>query len=491
LKRRSASTSCVLKNHSSAEQSAIDENPRLTASSQDERVLAGFGYRQELLRDVGLFSSFAMSFSLISVTSGIFALYGVGLNAAGPVFIWTWLVVGAGQILVALVFANLAKQTPLSGYSYQWVRRLATPTLAWWAGWLAIVQMATGMPAACYGLATYFVSYAGIAASGRNITAATIAILLSLAVINHFGIHLASRLNDFAVGAEILGSVVAGITLLVLALLGKGHPLHFVLTAETPGTGTRWVGALGFSSLMSIWTLTGFENAANLAEETKFPQRIVPTAIVSSLVISVVLGFLVLVGFTLAIPSLSEARAQSAPLLYTMQARLPSSFVAAVMPCVFLAIYASALANLISLTRMVWAMARDRQLPQSAWLGRINARRIPANALWLITAISIAFACWAKVENVMTSISSLAAYTTYALIIGAAAWSQAGTTQTESAISVRVPKTLVAAAFLWLLLVIMMLCLPQAGVTWKGVIAMAGAAGFGALLRTGTLRVSG
>ena len=464
------------------QKSEMDRSRGPRPLSQDELILADFGYRQELRRDVGLFSSFAMSFSLISVTSGIFALYGVGLNAAGPAFIWTWLVVGAGQILVALVFANLAKQTPLSGYSYQWVRRLANPALGWWAGWLVIVQMATGMPAACYGLATYFVSYVGMAATGRTLTVATIAILLSLAVINHFGIHLASRLNDYAVGAEILGSVVAGITLLVLALLGKGHPVHFVFTAETQRAGTPFIGALAFSSLMSIWTLTGFENAANLAEETKSPQRIVPTAIVSSLVISIVLGFLVLVGFTMAIPSLSEARSQSAPLLYTMRARLPSPLVAGVMLCVFLAIYASALTNLTSLTRMVWAMARDRQLPQWCWLGRINKRRIPANALWLITAISIAFACWAQVESVMTSISSLAAYITYAMIIGAAAWTHVGTTQRESEKPIRVPKTLAAAAFLWLLLVIVMLCLPQAGVTWKSAMAMVGVAGSGALL---------
>ena len=468
------------------QKSKMDESRWPKALSQDELVLADFGYRQELRRDVGLFSSFAMSFSLISVTSGIFALYGVGLNAAGPAFIWTWLVVGAGQILVALVFANLAKQTPLSGYAYQWVRRLATPTLGWWAGWLVIVQMATGMPAACYGLATYFSSYVGMAPTGRNLIVATIAILLSLAVINHFGIHLASRLNNYAVGAEILGSVVAGITLLVLALLGKGHPVHFVFTAETQSAGKPFIGALAVSSLMSIWTLTGFENAANLAEETKSPHRIVPTAIVSSLVISIVLGFLVLVGFTMAIPSLSEARVQSAPLLYTMQARLPSPLVAGVMFCVFLAIYASALTNLISLTRMVWAMARDRQLPQSHWLGRINQRHIPANALWLVTAISIAFACWAQVENVMTSISSLAAYITYAMIIGAAAWTHAGTKQRESANPIRVPKTLAAAVFLWLLLVIVMLCLPQAGVTWKSAMAMVGVAGSGALLQAAT-----
>ena len=106
----------------------------------DEQVLERFGYRQELKRSLGYFSAFALSFSVISVTTGLFANYGSGLQIGGPAFIWTWLIVGAGQLLVALVFAQLARQIPLSGYAYQWTRQLAGDRLAWWAGWIMIVQ---------------------------------------------------------------------------------------------------------------------------------------------------------------------------------------------------------------------------------------------------------------------------------------------------------------------------------------------------------------
>jgi amino acid transporter len=66
----------------------------------DEQRLQGFGYRQELKRSLGYFSSFALSFSVICMTSGLFADYGDGLRAGGPVFVWSWLIVGAGQFLV-------------------------------------------------------------------------------------------------------------------------------------------------------------------------------------------------------------------------------------------------------------------------------------------------------------------------------------------------------------------------------------------------------
>jgi amino acid transporter len=101
--------------------------------------LQRFGYRQELNRTLGYFSSFALSFSVICITSGLFANYGDGLRAGGPAFIWTWLILGAGQFLVARVFAQLARQI------YQWTRELAAKRLAWWAGWMMIVQFVTGM----------------------------------------------------------------------------------------------------------------------------------------------------------------------------------------------------------------------------------------------------------------------------------------------------------------------------------------------------------
>jgi amino acid transporter len=144
------------------------------------------------------------------------------------------------------------------------------------------------------------------------------------------------------------------------------------------------------------------------------------------------------------------------------------------MLCVFLAIYASALANLTSLTRMVWAMARDFQLPQSHWLARINGQRVPANAIWSVTAIAIAFACWAKVETVMTSISAQAGYITYAIVVAAAAWANAKRHVGDGPRPVRIPKLLSATALGWLLLVVTMLSLPQAGAGWMGAVAVLG-----------------
>jgi amino acid transporter len=477
----------------------------------DERILERFGYRQELKRTLGYFSSFALSFSVISVTTGLFANYGDGLRRAGPAFLWTWLIVGAGQFLVALVFARLAEAIPLSGYAYHWTRHLAGPRLAWWAGWMMIVQFLTGMPGVCYALANYLAPYLRLEPSARNLVLVTVGVLVTIALINHFGIRLASLVNDVSVGAEILGTVLIGLLLLVVALWRRTHSLGFLLTHPAQPPGWSYVGAFAFSSLMSAWTLTGFEGAANVAEETHTPGRHVPRAIVFSEVSSVVLGFLVLVGFTLAIPSLEAVSKQSTPLLFIISHYFPPAVTHATMLLVFISIFACALANLTTLTRMIWTMARDGQLPASHWLARVSAHQVPAHAIWTVTALSSAFVLWAKFEVVITGIATLAGFLTYALVVGATLGGpglgarDSGLGRTESASATpsggygnmarisdsgnsksqianpksKISKALSAAALAWILLLLAMLSLPRSA--WVNSLATLAAIGAGAL----------
>ena len=81
----------------------------------DSDELAQFGYKQELDRSLGSFSSFAAGFSYISILTGVFQLFGFAFLSAGPAFWWTWPMVFIGQMLVALCFAELAGQYPARG----------------------------------------------------------------------------------------------------------------------------------------------------------------------------------------------------------------------------------------------------------------------------------------------------------------------------------------------------------------------------------------
>src|SRR5213595_3436647 len=107
----------------------------MTELSRDEQDLARFGYKQELKRSLGTFSSFAVAFSYISPSTGIFTLFFLGMGALGGVLWWTWPVVALAQFVVALNFAELSSHFPVAGSVYQWTKYLAGRTYAWFTGW--------------------------------------------------------------------------------------------------------------------------------------------------------------------------------------------------------------------------------------------------------------------------------------------------------------------------------------------------------------------
>jgi amino acid transporter len=429
-----------------------------TTPDSDEQALQRFGYRQELNRSLGYFSSFALSFSVICITSGLFANYGDGLRAGGPAFIWTWLIVGAGQFLVAMVFAQLARQIPLSGYAYQWTRELAGQKLAWWAGWMMIVQFVTGMAGVAYALASYLVPFFGLANTNRNIVAATVATLVLAALINHFGIRLASLVNDFSVIAEILGTVVIGFMLFGVAILHKVHPISYLFTHPGQPGGRAYIGAFLASSLMSVWTIGGFEAAANVAEETHMPEKRIPTAILLSEAMATLLGLGVLIGFTLAIPSLDTASHHATPLLYIIGSYFPNYVVVAALTLVSVAIFACVLANLTTLTRLVWAMARDGQVPASRFLAKVSIHKVPANAIWVVIPITAIFTIWAQVEVVIIAICTFAMYATYGMVVAAVIWGKnQRTDQRDVQERKHVSRALCTATLVWIVVIMVLL----------------------------------
>ena len=109
------------------------------SASNDSGELAGFGYKQELDRSLGNFSSFAAGFSYISILTGVIQLFAFGFLFAGPAVWWTWLIVFTGQMSVALCFAELAGQYPLAGSVYNWSKRVAGDFSSWMTGWIYIV----------------------------------------------------------------------------------------------------------------------------------------------------------------------------------------------------------------------------------------------------------------------------------------------------------------------------------------------------------------
>ena len=107
-------------------------------ATADSDELAEFGYRQELDRTLGNFHTFAAGISYISILTGTFQLFYFGFALGGPAYWWSWPMVFAGQLMVALCFCELAARYPVAGSIYNWSKRLSTPHVAWLAGWMML-----------------------------------------------------------------------------------------------------------------------------------------------------------------------------------------------------------------------------------------------------------------------------------------------------------------------------------------------------------------
>src|SRR5438093_3185457 len=94
-------------------QSPVEPIP-IGQDAADAKDLAGFGYKQELKRSLGVFSSFAVAFSYISPSTGIFTLFYIAVTIGGAMF-WTWPLVVLGQLFIALNFAELSSHYPIAG----------------------------------------------------------------------------------------------------------------------------------------------------------------------------------------------------------------------------------------------------------------------------------------------------------------------------------------------------------------------------------------
>src|SRR4051794_41857940 len=104
-------------------------------AARDDAHLLSLGIKPELRRTLGFLANFALAFSFISVSTGSFGNFGVGIGLGGPMMFWTWLIIVGGQTIVALGFAELASHYPVAGSIFQWVERPSKRKLGWVTRW--------------------------------------------------------------------------------------------------------------------------------------------------------------------------------------------------------------------------------------------------------------------------------------------------------------------------------------------------------------------
>ncbi len=375
------------------------------ASSQSSRdegrdtgrdLVTQAGYQPELRRTLRTFSMFAIAFSIISITTGIFLNFGFGLTWFGPASIWTWPVVAVGNTLIALIVAELGTRIPLAGYAYQWSSRLVNSTYGWFVGFAGLLYMAVG------GGAILLVAASPLLLSEFGVNAAThphlnlavsIVFMVIATVANVISVQFSARVNNIAVFTEILGTMVFSVLLIVLWGLNVKHtPYGFsLLTSTTRLTSSAAPYSFALAGMLGAFTLIGFELAADMSEDAVNPRHSVPRAIIAGLITAAVLGMVTLIGFTLAIPNLRTVEHSPLPLLTIAEFWLPPWLVKVFVAFVVFSMFAIAVVGAGAQSRLAFSMARDNMLPASTQLRRVDRHtQTPITALVVLGLIDTA-----------------------------------------------------------------------------------------------------
>jgi urea carboxylase system permease len=398
-----------------------------TAAPRDE--LSEFGYKQELDRSLGKFATFAAGISYISILTGTFQLFFFGFAFGGPAYWWSWPMVFAGQLMVALCFAELAANFPVAGSIYNWAKRLSNPHVSWLAGWMmltaSIVTIAAvalayqlTLPQIWDGFQLYGDGEGKYDFAANAVILGAVLILFTTAV-NAYGVKLMARINSTGVFIELVAAVLLVIAFFVSATRGPG------VVFETHGTGDAhnlgYLGAFLAASLASAYVMYGFDTASSLGEETVDPRKNAPTAILRALVASFFIGGAILLGALMAVGNINAEELSTIGLQYIVLDVLGSTVGKIFLISVVIAITVCNLAVHTAAIRMMFAMARDNNLPAGEHLAKVDPKHktpvIPAVVIGLIALIILIVNIrQPQIFTVITSIGIIMIYIAYLLV---------------------------------------------------------------------------
>lgn len=395
---------------------------------QDLKRLHELGYKQELARSMSGFTNFAISFTIISVLAGTLTLFGFGLNVAGPsALAYGWPIVSIFAIAVAASMAEIASAYPTAGGLYYWASKLGGSGWGWFTAWFNVIGQIAVTAGIDYGLAMfvdallnqYFPIIPADGQAGSIATLVIYAVILMLqAYINSRGINLVSSLNNISAWWHI-GGVIVIVGALLFFSPHHENPLNFMYHTQFTGTGfPYWYGFL-LGLLVASYTFTGYDASAHVSEETEGAEMTAPRGILMSVVVSAVAGYLLIIGFLVAMPDLQDTLGSTNAVLYILTTRLGGTIGTLMFLIAIVAQFFCGTASITSNSRMIFAFARDDGMPKSKIWYKLNDRHVPLNALYLSITLAFILALPALFSTVVysavTSIAVIGLYIAYVI----------------------------------------------------------------------------
>ena len=372
---------------------------------EDVKVLHGMGYAQELSRSMSKFSNFAISFSIICILSGGINSFAQAISSVGGAGAGIgWIVGCLLSGMFALAMAQIASAFPTAGGLYHWASILGGRFWGWLTAWLNLLGLITVLGAINIGTAYFFAgtfgSLFGFTGTDIQVVVFVAAITALQALFNHMGIKVTTLLTDFSGYIIFVTTAVLVVACLYYApAIDISRLWTFTnFSGEAGGNVFPQSDNVGYlfllCLLLPVYTITGYDASAHTSEETRNAANSVPRGIVSAVIWSSLIGWVMVCAITLAIPDLAVAAGQGWGMFFaTMDAILPAGLKTILYLGILIAQLLCGLATVTSASRMLFAFSRDDGMPfGSKALSSVSPKyRTPVNAIWTATVLCILY----------------------------------------------------------------------------------------------------
>ncbi len=308
--------------------------------------------------------------------SGIYVLIGAVAGAVGGAF-WMAFAVGVTiATITGLAYAELVTKYPQAAGAALYVNKAfrSRPLT-----FLVTVTFLSASFAAAGSLATGFSAYFAEVWALPPALLVSVVFILALAIVNYIGITESVVANMLMTVVEVAGLVIIMVIGVVYVAQGNAD---FGALVDFEADGSP-VFALVAGVALAFFAMTGFENAANVAEETINPAKTFPRALIGGMVAAGVIYVLVAITAALTVPTKTLADSDSALLEVVKEGILPVPV--GIMATLFAVIAMVAITNttlvaVVTQSRILYGMAREDVVP--GVFGKIHsARRSPWVAL--------------------------------------------------------------------------------------------------------------
>ncbi|WP_045836847.1 APC family permease [Hyphomicrobium sp. 99] len=312
------------------------------------------------------------------VGSGIYGLIGKAAGEAGSAVWLSFLIAMVAALLTALSYASLGSRYPRAGgAAYVTDRAFRLPVLSFTIGLALVASGLTSIATQSKIFAAILADFAGIEALPP--TAIAVGFLLIMSGIVFRGIRESMWVNVVCTLLEVSGILIV----IASGISYWGTVDYFETPPQSTDTGIALVVLQ--ASVLTFFAFIGFEDAINVAEECKDPQRTIPRGLVIATASAALLYVAVSITAVSVLPW-QELAAAPSPLTAVLQRSAPGIPAGLMSFIALFSVANTALVNYVTASRLIYGMSGQGLLP--GFVGRVHeVRRTPHIAIAVILGL--------------------------------------------------------------------------------------------------------